>query len=38
MMQEGKIQLKVATAAPAGPAMRVPTKVAALMAMGPGVI
>ena len=38
MMQEGKIQPSVATSAPASPAILMPTKVAELMAMGPGVI
>ena len=38
MMQEGKTQPMVAMMAPGSPAMRVPTKVAELMAIGPGVI
>ena len=37
-MHEGSTQPTVATSAPATPAMRMPTKVAELMAMGPGVI
>ena len=36
--QDGKTQPMVAAAAPNGPAIFVPTKVAALMAIGPGVI
>ena len=38
MMHEGSTQPMVATMAPANPAMRMPTNVAELMAMGPGVI
>ena len=38
MMIEGVTQPMVATMAPGRPAMRVPTKVALLMAIGPGVI
>ena len=38
MMQEGKIQPKVAQRAPGSPAIFIPTKVAELMAIGPGVI
>ena len=37
-MQEGRTQPAVAQRAPAKPPTRVPTKVAELMAMGPGVI
>ena len=37
-MQDGSTHPMVAARAPGVPAMRVPTKVAALMAMGPGVI
>ena len=36
--QEGSTQPAVATSAPLIPAMRMPTNVAELMAMGPGVI
>ena len=38
MMQEGSTHPAVATMAPGSPATRMPTKVAELMAMGPGVI
>ena len=38
MMHEGRIQPMVAAIAPGIPAMRVPTKVAELIAIGPGVI
>ena len=38
MTQEGRIQPSVATMAPGTEANCMPTKVAALMAMGPGVI
>ena len=38
MMHEGATQPSVATTAPPIPPTRMPTKVAALMAMGPGVI
>ena len=37
-MQDGRTQPAVAAKAPGIPAMRVPTKVAELMAIGPGVI
>ena len=37
-MQEGKMQPRVATTAPPGPAIWVPTKEAEFTAMGPGVI
>lgn len=37
-MQDGRTQPTVAAKAPGIPAMRVPTKVAELMAIGPGVI
>ena len=38
MMQEGRIHPRVATSAPGIPAILIPTKVAELMAIGPGVI
>ena len=38
MIQEGKIQPKVAATAPKTPAILIPTKVAEFTAMGPGVI
>ena len=38
MIREGRMQAKVAVSAPGMPAMCRPTNVAALMAMGPGVI
>ena len=38
MMQDGRMHPKVAARAPPVPAIFVPTKVAELMAMGPGVI
>ena len=37
-MQDGRTQPAVAAKAPGIPAIRVPTKVAELMAIGPGVI
>lgn len=38
MRQEGRIQPKVAMTAPCHPAIWIPTNVAELTAMGPGVI
>ena len=38
IMQDGRIQPKVAATAPGIPAILIPTKVAELMAIGPGVI
>ena len=38
MTHEGRMLPSVAISAPGTPAMRMPTNVAALMAMGPGVI
>ena len=38
MIQEGSTHPRVATSAPGSPASLTPTKVAELMAMGPGVI
>ena len=38
MRSDGRMQPKVATTAPAAPAIRRPTKVAEFTAMGPGVI
>ena len=38
MIQDGKIHPQVAATAPGSPAIRIPTKVAELTAIGPGVI